>query len=1214
MKSFKSLVLLGMAAATLQMNAFGQTNGIVVLGGDDLNDHGSRNGSGQNVTGWLYMENVLRSMAPQVKRVGPFTTDVAVLGSASEPVTGSGGGAAIASAALNAGMTVAFFDGPSAISTFFAGLANGTINPKIIHLPGDGVGNSLDSSEEAVLASNAQAINGFVASGGGLFSNWGEYTWLSALLPGITLNGACNSSTLTFTAAGTAFLPSLTVTDIRSGPCHGNFRGNLGALQILVQDGSGNAVVIGGVPVGGGGITGGSHSIPCFSGPITTDQPVHFQFTSALTAPVHFTMTPGNIANGLTLTSAGLLNGTPRAAGTFLYTIAAGGAGGATDHIQCSLQVNPPPPPAATLTITSACPLPTGVVGSAYSQTLSTSGGTAPITLSLSSGSLPAGLTLTAGVISGTPTGAGTATFTLLATDSANPAQTATKSCSIAVSATPVQPTITSACPAGPGTVNVAYHANLSATGDLPITWSIAAGTLPTGVLLHSNGSVSGIPHHAGTFNYTLRASNAAGSATQACSLVINDPNAPPPPPPATLTISTACPLNSGVVGTAFSQALTTTGGTGAVTYSISSGALPAGLTLSGSTISGTPSTAATASFTIQAVDSGSPTAQTATKSCSMTINAAPTAPVITTACPLTQGVVGQAYHLNLAATGTSPISWSITNGNLPIGMALFSSGLLTGVPHHDGTFNFTIQASNSVTSVTQACSLVILLHAPPPPPPGPAITACPASSAVIGTAYSQTLSTTGTSPITLSIQSGSLPAGLTLTGNTISGTPTGAAGTSNFTLLATDSGNPVQTGTRACSIAVSAAPPAPLGPTITTACPLPSGLVGTPVHINLTATGDSPITWSITNGTLPLGISLTSTGTLTGVPHHDGTFQFTLRAANNTGSALRTCTWAIGLHSIPGPAGSPTAPSITTGCPLPQGTVGSAYSQSFSTTGGTPPFTYAITAGAVPAGLSLSSGGTLSGTPSAQGTANFTVTVTDTSGPSQTNSLACSVVINAAPIVPPAAVAPTITTACPLPNAVVGTAYSLTLAASGGATPYTFALAAGALPTPLTLSSGGVISGAPLHHGSYHFTFRVTGSDGATSLKSCTMTVQQHGSVSASRGAIRYGAEDSKGVVPMTFELDEALPFDVTGRIFMVARRFVGEESDLVGFNTGGREADFMIKAGDTTAQFIVNNFGAQVGDRGAEMVLMVVLEGGDNKIVIDLSGTERVPTRADQ
>ncbi|MBM3754316.1 MAG: hypothetical protein FJW38_10095 [Acidobacteria bacterium] len=201
---------------------------------------------------------------------------------------------------------------------------------------------------------------------------------------------------------------------------------------------------------------------------------------------------------------------------------------------------------------------------------------------------------------------------------------------------------------------------------------------------------------------------------TQACTLVINDPNAPPPPP--TLTISTACPLNSGVVGSSFSQSLGTTGGTGAVTLSISSGGLPNGLTLTGNTISGTPTGAGTASFTIQAVDSGSP-AQTATKSCSMTVNAAPTAPVITTACPLTQGVVGQPYHLNLGATGSSPITWSITTGTLPVGMALFSSGLLTGVPHHPGTYNFTLRATNSVTSVTQAYSLVILLHAPPPPP-----------------------------------------------------------------------------------------------------------------------------------------------------------------------------------------------------------------------------------------------------------------------------------------------------------------------------------------------------------------------------------------------------------------------------------------------------------------------------------------------------------------
>src|SRR5439155_20025642 len=65
---------------------------------------------------------------------------------------------------------------------------------------------------------------------------------------------------------------------------------------------------------------------------------------------------------------------------------------------------------------------------------------------------------------------------------------------------------------------------------------------------------------------------------------------------------------------------------------------------------------------------------------------------------------------------------------------------------------------------------------------------------------------------------------------------------------------------------------------------------------------------------------------------------------------------------------------SIRTGSSLPSGTVGTPYSQALSAAGGTAPYTWTVTAGAVPAGLTLSSAGVLSGTPTASGTANFTV------------------------------------------------------------------------------------------------------------------------------------------------------------------------------------------------------------------------------------------------
>src|SRR5204863_394156 len=103
---------------------------------------------------------------------------------------------------------------------------------------------------------------------------------------------------------------------------------------------------------------------------------------------------------------------------------------------------------------------------------------------------------------------------------------------------------------------------------------------------------------------------------------------------------------------------------------------------------------------------------------------------------------------------------------------------------------------------------------------------------------------------------------------------------------------------------------------------------------------------------------------------------------------------------------------------------------------GGTPPYSWSVATGSLPAGLNLSTGGTISGTPSAAGSSSFTVRVTDSASASTTASL--SITIN------PAALG--ITTSA-LPAGTVGTAYSQTLGASGGSPPYSWAVATGSLP-----------------------------------------------------------------------------------------------------------------------------------------------------------------------
>ncbi len=233
--------------------------GPVILGGDDLTDHGSRNGLGQNVDGWLYIEKALANLNGGVTRSGPFTIDVAALGSAGNaacPPTCSGGNAgdAVQSAASNNGLTVQSFDGAAAISGFFASLGTGAINPRIIWLAGTDAGNDLDASEGAVLTTNATALASFVASGGGLMAHgcsgstdcMTAYGWLSQLLPGVSAVDGCNSSGAMLTAAGVSAFPGLSNSDITAGPCHNHFEGGIGTLQILASDGDDLRFIIGG--------------------------------------------------------------------------------------------------------------------------------------------------------------------------------------------------------------------------------------------------------------------------------------------------------------------------------------------------------------------------------------------------------------------------------------------------------------------------------------------------------------------------------------------------------------------------------------------------------------------------------------------------------------------------------------------------------------------------------------------------------------------------------------------------------------------------------------------------------------------------------------------------------------------------------------------------------------------------------------------------------
>lgn len=216
--------------------------GPVILGGDDLTDHGRRV-AGVNQEGWLYIEKAVSNVLSGVTRAGTITTDIVALGAAANlTFTEFNAGGAIGSAANVLGKSVLYVDGAAAITQFFTDMASGIVNPGMLWFAGTGANNDLDAAEGTELTNNAVAINAFGASGGGIMAHGSgstAYGWLSALLPGLVESFGCSSNGATLTLAGQAAFPGLSNSDINNlaGPCHSSFSGDFGGLTTLALDG-----------------------------------------------------------------------------------------------------------------------------------------------------------------------------------------------------------------------------------------------------------------------------------------------------------------------------------------------------------------------------------------------------------------------------------------------------------------------------------------------------------------------------------------------------------------------------------------------------------------------------------------------------------------------------------------------------------------------------------------------------------------------------------------------------------------------------------------------------------------------------------------------------------------------------------------------------------------------------------------------------------------
>ncbi|MNK69476.1 putative Ig domain protein [compost metagenome] len=776
-----------------------------------------------------------------------------------------------------------------------------------------------------------------------------------------------------------------------------------------------------------------------------------------------YARTAGSLPAGLTLAANGTLSGTPTAAGAYSFTVTATDSStGAGPYSGAR---------AYSGTVAAGAP-----VAGDVSATVAYGSSANPITLNLSGGAATS-VAVASAASNGTATASGTSiTYTPTAGYGGPDSFTYTASNGIGTS-TPATVTITVSGPTitlAPSTVpaasvGTAYSQSVTAAnGGAPYTYTISAGALPAGLSLNtSTGLLSGTPMAGGTFNFTVRATDSSTgsgpySGAQAYSMTVAAPTISIAP--ATLPVPT--------VGVAYSQGITATGGTAAYSYAVTAGSVPAGLNLApDGTLSGTPTAAGAYSFTVTATDSSTGAGPySGSRAYSGTVAAG--APVAgNVSATVAYGSSANPITLNLSGGAATSVAVASAASH---GAATSSGTSITYTPTagYVGPDSFTYTASNGIgTSAPATVSITVGV---------PTVSLTPASlpNATAETPYSATVTAAGgTAPYAYSVSAGSLPAGLSL--NTATGVLSGTAnvaGSFSFSLRASDSSTGVGapfSATNSYTLTIAA-------PVITlTPGTLPAAAAATAYSQQLTAAGGVvPYAYTVTSGSLPAGLTLSSGGLLSGTPTAAGSFTLTVQAQDAHQFA--------GAQSYTLTVSSPT---LSLNLPsLPGSTAGTAYSAAITAAGGTAPYVYSVSAGSLPAGLSLNAAtGVLSGTTNVAGNFAFTVKVTDSStGVGAPFSATRSYTL--------AVGAPTLTlTPASLAGIRIAEAYSQQFTAAGGVAPYAYTLASGTLPAGLALDAAtGVLSGTPTATGSYAFTLQAKDANQFTVQQALTLLVNQ--------------------------------------------------------------------------------------------------------------------------
>ena len=731
---------------------------------------------------------------------------------------------------------------------------------------------------------------------------------------------------------------------------------------------------------------------------------------------------------GLTMSSAGAITGTPTASSVATsYTVTVTDANGATASQVFALTINSP--------LTTSIAIATEVLTVGILTTfipVTSAGGLSPVAYSVSP-ALPAGLTLNTatGEISGTPTtSAVSANFTITARDAG--AVTSAKTFAITISPTVSTTLVIATETLTAGTAATSFTPVTGSGGTAPLVYSVSP-TLPASLSLNSaTGAITGTAGASAlSTNYTVTVTEANGAtSSQTFALVINGG----------LTTTLVIPIETMTAtkaGTTFAP-VTASGGTAAITYAISP-ALPTPLTLNTATglISGTPAAAAlSANYIVTATDAnGATSAQTF----ALVIVAGPTSTVVTPKAITASSSVS--FTPVTGSGGASPLAYSVSS--LPAGLVINSAtGAITGSTTSalavvSTNYTVTVTDANGATS-TQIFALVI--------------TAALTTTLVIptktltalktGIAFTPVTSTGGKATVAFSIVP-SLPSPLLFSTSTggISGTPSSAAASTNYTVTATDANG--ATSSQTFALDISAALTTTLAIPTKTITAGKAGFTFTPVT---SSGGTAPITYTISVAlTAPLTMN-SATGLISGTPAAALASVSRTITATDANGATSAQSFALIIVAVPTATQAIATETLTANSAASFTPVTGA--------SGTAPLVYSISP-TLPADLSLNTAtGAITGTPTTSATSvTYTVTVTDAYGVFATKTFAL--------VISPALVATQSIPTKSLTMSALVTSF-VPVTGSGGTPTLTYAVSP-ALPTGLTMAAAtGAITGTP--------------------------------------------------------------------------------------------------------------------------------------------------------